>query len=241
MKERLDRLLLKKGMVSSRSQAQWLIRSGFVKCDGQIITKTGRMVSQDSHIEIGVMDGKEFINKGEFKINYALKEFDFSPQGLVAADVGASTGGFTHALLKKGAKRVYAVDVGENQLHPDLRRDSRVISLEKTNVRYLNSLPEKVDLVTIDVSFISLKLVLPVVKNWLKEKGHIVALIKPQFELQDGERDKRGVVVDEVKRKMAVENVLSFCRKIGLEPLKLVDSPLPGKKGNQEFFVLLKS
>jgi len=198
-KRRLDVLLVERGLADSRNQAQRLIMSGQVRLGDRVLDKPGMRVPISA--EIVVQEKLPFVSRGGVKLQAALEAFAVPLAGIVAADVGASTGGFTDCLLQHGAARVYAIDVGRGQLAWKLRTDPRVIVMERTNVRYLAALPEPVDLVTIDVSFISLRLVLPVVMGWLKPRGQIIALVKPQFEAERRQVGKRGVVRDKAVRR----------------------------------------
>ncbi|MEA3340772.1 MAG: TlyA family RNA methyltransferase, partial [Chloroflexota bacterium] len=193
-KERLDVLLVKRGLAKSRSWAQRLIRAGEVRVAGQISDKPGTRVATNA--EIAVQARPRFVGRGGEKLEAALARFGLDVAGMAAADVGASTGGFTDCLLQRGARRVYAIDVGYGQLAWRLRNDSRVVVMERTNARYLEDLPEPVDLVTADVAFISLRIILPVAARWLRPDGQVVALIKPQFEAGRREVRKGGVVRD---------------------------------------------
>lgn len=239
MKERLDVLVVERGLAESRAKAQRLIMAGQVRVEGEVILKPGTLIPVSASIE--VLEGMRYVSRGGEKLEAALEGFDLTHlEGWVCADVGASTGGFTDCLLAHGAARVYAIDVGYGQLHWKLRQDPRVVVMERTNVRYLTTLPEQVDLVTIDVSFISLKLVLPTVKVWLKPEGKIIALIKPQFEAGPSESARgKGVIRDARVHRRVLEDVLAFAKTIGLTPQGLIRSPLLGPKGNVEFLTLL--
>lgn len=239
MKERLDVLVVERGLAESRAKAQRLIMAGQVRVEGEVILKPGTLIPVSASIE--VVEGMRYVSRGGEKLEAALEGFDLTHlEGWVCADVGASTGGFTDCLLAHGVARVYAIDVGYGQLHWKLRQDPRVVVMERTNVRYLTTLPEQVDLVTIDVSFISLKLVLPTVKVWLKPEGKIIALIKPQFEAGPSESARgKGVIRDARVHRRVLEDVLAFAKTIGLTPQGLIRSPLLGPKGNVEFLTLL--
>jgi 23S rRNA (cytidine1920-2'-O)/16S rRNA (cytidine1409-2'-O)-methyltransferase len=239
-KERLDKLMVEKGLVPSREKAQALIMIGGVKVNGQVMRKPGQKIREDALIEI-LQPPCPYVSRGGVKLEGAIKGFGINVEGKVCLDVGASTGGFTDCLLQHGAKRVYAVDVGWGQLHWKLRNDPRVICLEKRNIRYLpkEEIPEEVDLVTIDTSFISLKLVIPAVLKFLKEKAEILALIKPQFEVGKGEVGKGGVVRDPEKHKRVIEEIRIFSQNLGLHPIGVIESPILGPKGNKEFFIYL--
>jgi 23S rRNA (cytidine1920-2'-O)/16S rRNA (cytidine1409-2'-O)-methyltransferase len=240
-KERLDRLLVERGLVKSRERARALIMAGKVLVDGKVVDKAGVKVPAEAKIELKGED-IPYVSRGGLKLETAIKEFGLKVDGFTCLDVGASTGGFTDCLLKHGAKKVYAVDVGRGQLDWKLRNDPRVISIEGFNARYLTEkeVPERVDLAVSDVSFISLTRILPVIKRFLKPEGKIVALIKPQFELTKREIDRgRGVVREPELHKRAIDKILSFSREIGLYPEKLTLSRPRGPKGNKEFLVLL--
>ncbi|RUM43504.1 MAG: TlyA family rRNA (cytidine-2'-O)-methyltransferase [Desulfurobacterium sp.] len=240
-KLRLDKLLVKRGFVKSRERAKALIMAGKVLVDGKVVDKAGTSVPLDAKVEVKGED-IPYVSRGGLKLETAIKAFNLNVKGFTCLDVGASTGGFTDCLLKHGAQKVYAVDVGKGQLDWKLRNDPRVISIEGFNARYLTEreVPEKVDLVVIDVSFISLTKILPVVKQFLKPKGKIVALIKPQFELTKREVDRgKGVIRDPSLHKRAIEKILNFSREIGLYPENLTLSKPRGPKGNKEFLVLL--
>ncbi|WP_456460322.1 TlyA family RNA methyltransferase [Desulfurobacterium sp.] len=240
-KERLDRVLVDRGFVKSRERARAIIMAGKVLVNGNIVDKAGTKISVDAKIEL---KGKDipYVSRGGLKLETALKAFNINPENWVCLDVGASTGGFTDCLLKHGAKKVYAVDVGKGQLDWKLRNDERVISIEQFNARYLTDkeVPEKVDLIVIDVSFISLTKILPVVKQFLKDDGRIVALIKPQFELSKKEVDRgRGVIKSPQLHRKAIDKIIAFSKKEGLYPVNLVLSEPRGPKGNKEFLILL--
>jgi len=232
--------MVEKGLVPSREKAQALIMIGGVKVNGQVMRKPGQKIREDALIEI-LQPPCPYVSRGGIKLEGAIKGFGINVEGKVCLDVGASTGGFTDCLLQHGAKRVYAVDVGWGQLHWKLRNDPRVICLEKKNIRYLpkEEIPEEVDLVTIDTSFISLKLVIPAVLKFLKEKAEILALIKPQFEVGKGEVGKGGVVRDPEKHKRVIEEIRIFSQNLGLHPIGVIESPILGPKGNKEFFIYL--
>lgn len=238
-KVRIDRLLVDQGLAESRSKAQRLLMAGQIRVDGEIVIKASRSVSSEASIVVD--QGLPYVSRGGEKLVAALKKFNISPEGWVCADVGASTGGFTDCLLQQGAKRVYAVDVGKGVLHWKLRQDERVIIMEKTNARYLDDLPETVRLVTVDVSFISLKLILPVVYNWtLSGEGMAVTLIKPQFEAGRIEVSKAaGVIRDPKIHRKVLTEILNFSQKIDFGVEGLIRSPLLGAKGNTEFLALL--
>lgn len=243
-KIRADKLLLERGLVESRQKAQALILSGkvFYSLDGEkftLVKKTGDLLPITCLFKIE--EEIPYVSRGGLKLEGALQLFGIEPEGFLCLDVGSSTGGFTHCLLLKGAKKVYAVDVGKGQLHYKLREDPRVILMEKMNARYLTPemFPEKFDLITVDLSFISLKKVLPVLIPLLKEGGLLLALIKPQFELSQREV-KKGVVRDPKLHFKVVQDMWEFALSLNLKPLGVVESPILGAKGNKEFFICLK-
>jgi 23S rRNA (cytidine1920-2'-O)/16S rRNA (cytidine1409-2'-O)-methyltransferase len=258
-KTRLDLLLVERGLAESRAKAQALIMAGQVRVDDQVTLKPATGVSPDSALTVD--SGPRFVSRGGEKLDAALEAFGINVAGLVCADVGASTGGFTDCLLQRGAQKVYALDVGKGILHWKLRNDPRVVVMEETNARYVVSLPELVDFVTIDASFISLKILLPVVRKWLTPaplgpSGHsphflrkwgepeggrgLVALIKPQFEA--GRRDVSrgdGVIRDSGIHRQVLLDVLAFAQEEGFGLNGLARSPVLGPKGNVEFLAWL--
>jgi len=239
-KERIDRLMVSKGLAESREKAQALIMTGNVLVGIQRVDKPSLKVDSQAKI---TLKGKPFpfVSRGGSKLDFALSHFAVQVKDKMAMDVGSSTGGFTDCLLQRGAKKVYAIDVGYGQLAWKLQQDTRVVAIERQNIRYLSSeqVPEKVDFVTIDVSFISLKKVLPRVMEFLKEDGEILCLVKPQFEVGKGEVGKKGVVREKEKHKKVVEEITTFAEQMGLLPKGSVESPLLGAKGNKEFFLYL--
>ncbi len=239
-KERLDRLMVKKGLVESREKARALIMTGRVLVNSRRIDKPSAMIDEALDITI---KGKvsHFVSRGGEKLEEALRRFSLKVEGKTALDVGASTGGFTDCLLQWGAKRVYTLDVGYGQLAWKLRTDARVIPIERQNVRYVKeeTIPEKVDLVTIDVSFISLKKVIPAVLPLLNRPGEMVCLIKPQFEVEKGEVGKKGVVKDPQKHQRVVEEISAFAPELNLFVNGIIESPILGQEGNKEFFIYL--
>ena len=237
-RQRIDLLLVERGLAESRQRAQALVMAGQVYVDGRPVAKSGTLVPADAVIQ--VRGGLPYVGRGGLKLAHALDTWRLDVSGVVALDVGASTGGFTDCLLQRGTRRVYALDVGYGQLDYRLRQDARVVVMERVNARHPFELPERVDLVTMDVSFISLKLVLPSVAQHLKPGGHIVALVKPQFEARREQVGRRGVVRDpqvhaEVLAKVIVWGVNSGFRLRGLVP-----SPILGDEGNREFLLLLR-
>jgi 23S rRNA (cytidine1920-2'-O)/16S rRNA (cytidine1409-2'-O)-methyltransferase len=232
-KLRLDLLLVEQGLADTRQQAQRLIMAGQVTVGDRIVDKPGIRVMVDAPVE--VQGGLPFASRGGLKLAAALDAFGLDVRGWIVADVGASTGGFTDCLLQRGAERVYAIDVGYGQLAWKLRQDPRVIAMERTNARYLKSLPEKVDLVTADVSFISLKLILPTALGWLRVGGEIVALIKPQFEAGREQVGKGGVIRNSAIHRQVLEDLSSWAEAEGLALAGMIPSPITGPAGNVEF------
>ena len=237
-KMRLDTLVHQRGLAESREKARRLILAGQVRVDGQVMDKAGRQV--DASVDIDVRHGLPYVGRGGFKLAKALDALCIEPAGSVAADVGASTGGFTDCLLQRGAARVYAIDVGYGQLHWDLRQDQRVVVMERTNARYLEELPEPIDLVTIDVSFISLRLILPMAARWLKPEGDVVALVKPQFEAGADLVGRGGIVRDQETHRQVLRDLFNWASAEGWVVEGLAQSPITGAKGNIEFLVWLK-
>ena len=239
-KMRLDRLMVEKGLVTSRQRAQAMIMAGNVLVNSQSVDKSGYLVSESSEI---TLKGEvlPYVSRGGLKLKKALASFEVSVQSLVCLDVGASTGGFTDCLLQHGAARVYSVDVGYGQLAWQLRQDSRVIPIERMNIRNMprNMLPEPVDLVTIDVSFISLKIVVPAVMKFMSKAARIIALIKPQFEVGKGKVGKGGVVRDPLQHESVINELLRFFKDSGWTCLPVVPSPILGPSGNREFLIHL--
>jgi len=239
VKERLDRLLVERGLVRSREEAARLILAGLVRVAGERVDKAGQSVRVEALIE--VQASPAFVSRGGEKLAHALDAFRISVKGRVCVDVGASTGGFTHCLLERGASRVYAVDVGTRQLDVRLRSDSRVVVMEKVNARYLTPevFPVRPDLATVDVSFISLEKVLPPVVACLEPSGEGVALVKPQFEVGRGQVGKGGVVRDPAQHRAVLIRLARFALVRGWHVLDVTPSPLKGPKGNREFFFSL--
>jgi len=251
-KVRLDVLLVERGLAESRAKAQALIMAGQVRIADQVALKPATSV--DASAALTVDSGPRFVSRGGEKLDAALEAFAIDVTGLVCADVGASTGGFTDCLLQRGAAKVYAIDVGKGILHWKLRNDKRVVVMEQTNARFVESLPEQVGLVTADASFISLKIILPVIHKWIspshpsplpleegrRGEGEIVALIKPQFEA--GKKDVSrgdGVIRDPEIHQQVLLDVLNFAQQEGFHIRGLIKSPLLGPKGNAEFLVWL--
>ncbi|MGD0115138.1 MAG: TlyA family RNA methyltransferase [Dehalococcoidia bacterium] len=235
-RNRLDLLLVQRGLVESREKARALILAGAVLVEGRPVARAGALVDAAAAIEVAA--GDQYASRGGEKLAGALSALALSVEGLVAIDVGASTGGFTDCLLQAGASRVYAIDVGYGQLDFRLRQDPRVSVLERVNIRYLESLPEKADIATIDVSFISLEKVIPAVMKLLNRGASIVALVKPQFQAKRSEVGKGGVVRDPQVHAAVLGRHVAWGTEQGLRLLGLTASPLLGPAGNKEFFVL---
>jgi len=237
-KERLDQLLVSLGLVESRALAQRMIMAGQVRLEGQLVLQPSTRVAPDAAVEM--ISAPRFVSRGGEKLEAALQQFRLQPTGWVCADVGASTGGFTDCLLQHGADRVYAIDVGHGQLHWRLRNDPRVVLMERKNARTLSELPEPIRLATVDVSFISLRLILPSVAGWLVAGGEVVALVKPQFEAGRRQVGKGGVVKDPGTHQQVLFEILKAAIVVGLAPQGLIRSPLVGPKGNLEFLAWLR-
>jgi 23S rRNA (cytidine1920-2'-O)/16S rRNA (cytidine1409-2'-O)-methyltransferase len=237
-KERLDVLLVEQGLTVSRSNAQALVLAGEVRVNSQPASKPGMKIPRESKIEL--ISRAPYVGRGGYKLAAALDDFTLDVTGQVCADVGASTGGFTDVLLQRGASRVYAIDVGYGQLDWKLRNDKRVVVMERINARYLEELPEHVDFASVDVSFISLKRIIPKVKNWMSEGGQVIALIKPQFEAGPEKVGKGGVVRKEEVHRNVLENIIQWSINHELlYPAGLIPSPIKGASGNREFLILL--
>ncbi len=253
-KTRLDKLLFERGLVESREKARALILEGKVLVNGIKVDKAGAFVRGDASIEI--LQKMPYVSRGGVKLEEAIRSFKIDVKGKIAMDVGASTGGFTDCLLKHGAKKVYAIDVGYGQLAWKLRNNPKVILLEKTNIRYLEKAIDSsqlrvnsqrlkdliecnIDIATIDVSFISLLKVIPKVTEFLKSEGEIIALIKPQFEVSRKDI-RKGVVKDEAKQLEVIEKIKAEVKRMGLLVKDIIRSPLIGPKGNIEYFIHLK-
>lgn len=237
-KERLDKLLVALGLAETRSRAQALVMAGEVYVDGEQADKAGMQVALDA--EVTVAEPLPYVSRGGFKLAEALERFGIGVEGRVCADVGACTGGFTDVLLQRGAARVYAIDVGYGQLDWKIRQDERVVVMERTNARYLESLEEAVSLVVVDVSFISLRLILPAARGWLVEDGEIVTLVKPQFEAGREQVGKGGIVRDEKVRQEVVESLWQWATDKGLGPRDVMRSPIEGSAGNVEYLMWMR-
>ena len=242
-KIRLDLLLVGRGTCQTRERARALIMSGAVLVGETKMDKAGALVSPDAEIRIEGEDNP-YVSRGGLKLKGALTAFDINVRDLVALDVGASTGGFTDCLLQEGARKVYAIDVGYGQLAWKLRTDERVVTLERTNIRYFEDslIKDTIDMATIDASFISLRLVIPAVLRLVKKNDAIMlALIKPQFEAGRDEVEKHGVIRNPEVHERVIEGIKKFCAGLGLSVMGICESPLIGPKGNREFFIYLKT
>lgn len=236
-RQRLDQALVERGLSASRERAQTMVRAGLVKVSGVTTERPDRMVAADQLIEVA--GAATYVSRGGEKLAAALDAFAIDPRGRGCLDVGASTGGFTDVLLQRGAARVIAVDVGYGQLAWSLRQDPRVIVLERVNIRHLDRLPAPADLAVIDVSFISLRLVLPQVRQLLDPPGDVIALVKPQFEVGKGSVGKGGIVRNPELHRQVLSELSTFAAEIGYTVTGEVPSPIPGAKGNREFLLYL--
>ena len=236
-KERLDLVLAAQGLVPSREAAARTVLAGGVSVDGVMVYKPAKLVSPDARIEI--VRPAMFVSRAGDKLAAALDAFRIDPRGTIALDVGCSTGGFTDCLLQRGATRIYAIDVGYGQFEWRLRKDSRVVLLERTNIRYVDrtAVPEPIDLAVIDVSFISLTLVLPAVIHLLNSTAMVVVLVKPQFEVGKGQVGRGGIVRDNAQREAVTEKVIACAEQLELQLKGVLDSPVVGRKGNREILV----
>ena len=240
-KERLDVLITKRGLLPSREKAKSYIMSGVVYVNGQKEDKPGMQVEDD--VKIHIREKMKYVSRGGYKLEKAMEVFPISLNGKITMDVGASTGGFTDCMLQNGAKKVYAVDVGYGQLAWSLRQDPKVISMEKTNIRYVtrDQIVDDIDFISIDVSFISLTKILQPLQGLLKKEGEIVALVKPQFEAGRENVGKKGVVRDPKVHEQVIEMVLTYARKIGYGVFGIDYSPIKGPEGNIEYLIYLKN
>lgn len=238
-KQRLDLLLVKRGFADSRNKAAAMIMAAEIRVDGRLVDKPGTFVNGDVCIQL--KEKQRYVSRAGHKLEAALREFRIDAAGKICADVGASTGGFTDCLLQAGAARVHAIDVGSGIIDYKLRHDKRVRLLERTNARYLDSLGERVGLLVVDVSFISLRHILPKAKGWLLPQADIVALVKPQFEAGKSEVGKGGVIKDPTVHKRVLHEVAVYAASHSLSVLDLMRSPITGKKGNAEFLLRLRN
>lgn len=235
MKKRLDILMLDKKLVTSRNDAQKLIEGGRVKVNGILIIKNNFQADEDDNIEID--DANVFVARSGAKLQEAINQFDIKIKDFVCLDVGASTGGFTECLLNNGAKKVYSVDVGSDQLDEKLKEDKRVVNFEKTDIRNLEGLGELVDLIVVDVSFISILKIIPFLKKFLKKEGRMVLLIKPQYEIKDN-KNKKGKVKNDGLVEEVINDIKEAIKKEGYNVLGVIESPILGKKGgNKEYLI----
>jgi 23S rRNA (cytidine1920-2'-O)/16S rRNA (cytidine1409-2'-O)-methyltransferase len=241
IRERIDKVLVERGLAESRTRAQALILAGQVLVREQRIDKPGQLIDPNDEIRIKG-ETLRYASRGGLKLEAALREFNINPEGKTCLDVGASTGGFTDCLLQHGAARVWAIDVGHNQLIWRLRRDARVVAQEGVNARNLSpdQFSIRFEIATVDVSFISLTKILPAVKPCVKEDGDLIVLIKPQFEVGKGEVGRGGIVTDPAKHQRVLDELKQAALKIGLEPAGLIESPILGAEGNREFLMHLK-
>jgi 23S rRNA (cytidine1920-2'-O)/16S rRNA (cytidine1409-2'-O)-methyltransferase len=239
MKQRIDEAMVERGLAETRARAQALIMGGAVAVDGEVVTKPSSPVAPESHLTL-VAEPMPYVSRGGLKLAHALEVFPVPIADRIAVDVGASTGGFTDVLLQRGARCVYAIDVGYGQLAWTLRNDVRVVVMERTNIRNVPSLPETVDLAVIDVSFISLRIVVPAVSSLLTDRADMIALIKPQFEAGRHNVGKRGVVRDPQVWRDVLQRVLTFAVSQGWDVRGVTSSPIRGPAGNVEFFAHLQ-
>ncbi len=239
-KQRLDSVLVSRGLAVNREQAHRYILAGLVKVDGMLVDKRARLVDEAVTIDID-LPATTFVSRAGDKLAAAIDAFAIDCREVVAMDVGSSTGGFTDCLLQRGARRVYAVDVGYGQLDWTLREDPRVVVHERCNIRYLSAedIPERIELAVIDVSFISLRIVLPSVIKFLSNTASVVMLVKPQFEVGKGQVGRGGIVRDENKRIMVKDELLRLTETLGLSVIGVMDSPVLGRKGNKEMLMAL--
>ncbi|MGV8050311.1 MAG: TlyA family RNA methyltransferase [Anaerolineaceae bacterium] len=235
----LEQLLVTRGLSENSLNAQHSIQEGLIRVDGKVVTKPAQMVSVKSRVE--VTSNLEFVSGGGLKLKAALDEFAINPKTRICADVGASTGGFTDCLLQRGAQKIYAIDVLKDELHPKLQALPEVVVMDRTNARLLKTLPEPVSLIAIDVSFISLDFILPVVMGWFKgQPGEVIALVKPQFEAErELVKKQKGVIHERAVHAQVLEQILGFSLKLGYCISGLMPSPIAGLDGNDEFLLWL--
>jgi 23S rRNA (cytidine1920-2'-O)/16S rRNA (cytidine1409-2'-O)-methyltransferase len=236
-KLRLDVLLVQRGLVETRQRAQALILAGDVQVNGNVVDKAGTLVAEDATITLRAP--LPYVSRGGFKLAHALAVFGIDPRDKICADIGASTGGFTDCLLQRGAARVYAIDVGYGQLAWQLRNDPRVVVMDRVNIRHVETLPELIDLMTIDVSFLSLLFVFPVAKRLLQSQGQVIALIKPQFEAGRAQVGKGGIVRDPHVHREVIEKIVHYAMVEEWRVRGIARSPIQGADGNVEFLVHL--
>ncbi len=241
MKVRLDKLLLEKNLAPSRQKAQALIAAGQVLVNNRLVDKSGTIVEDSVTVE--VKESCPYVSRGGYKLEAGLEYFNIKPAGFVCLDIGASTGGFSDCLLQNGAAKIYAVDVGYGQLAWTLRQNPRVVVMERTNARYLTTenFADRIDFAVIDAAFISLKLLIPPLLPLFRKQISILALIKPQFEVGRGKVGKGGVVRDPVLHQEVIDEIVVFCKTLGLQSRGVIPSPILGPKGNKEFLIHLVS
>ncbi len=237
-KQRLDILLVERNLAPSRSKAAAMIMAAEVRVDGRLIDKPGTRLRADAAIQL--KEKPRYVGRGGIKLEAALEAFALQPAGKICADVGASTGGFTDCLLQRGAARVYAIDVGSGILHFRLRQDERVCVLENTNARHLPALPEQPALVVADVSFISLRLILPAIRRWLGAAADVVTLVKPQFEAGRADVGKGGIVRDRAIHRRVLAEIVKSAEAQGFGAVDVMRSPIKGAKGNEEYLLWLR-
>ncbi len=237
-KKRIDTLLVTRGLVDSREKARVMVMAGEVVANDSTVVKPSTLVKED--VELRIIESPPFVSRGGVKLESALDRFGIDVTSLVVVDVGASTGGFTDCLLKRGASKVYAVDVGYGQLDYGLRKDPRVVAMERVNARYSFKLPEIVDIATLDVSFISLEKVIPTILQLIKPEGQLIALVKPQFEAGRKQVGKGGVVKDPQIHADVLARFITWAVGQGLRFENMIASPIRGTEGNREFLVLLR-
>jgi len=238
-KKRLDLLLQERNSEYSRRQIQSWIMQGKVAVEGQIVTKSGAQIDPDAHIELAIEEPR-YVSRAGFKLEGALDHFGIEVDGLVVLDAGLSTGGFADCLLQRGAQKIYGIDVGHSQVHEKIRQDERVVVMERTNLRNVRDVGEKVDLVTLDLSFISILKVMDAVVAVLKDDGKLVALIKPQFEAQKHQVGRGGIIKDPLVHQEVLDRVTEGIKEHGFELIGVTDSPIEGSKGNKEFLGYFK-
>jgi len=237
-KQRLDNLLVSRGLAENKSKAQACILAGDVLVDGQVVTRAGSLFSPDVNIQL--RQKAPFVSRGGLKLQHALRQFGINVKGMVCLDVGASTGGFTDCLLQGGARRVYAIDVGYNQIDYKLRQDSRVIVMERVNAHYPFELPEKVDLSVMDLSFISIRKVIPGIVPHLKHGANMLILFKPQFEAKRSQVGKGGVIKDPLVHALVINDFIIWMNENNFKLLNLTASPISGADGNREFLIYMR-
>ncbi len=241
MPERLDISIYKRGLAASRERARQMIKGGFIYLNGKQALKASCNVNENDKIDV-IGETLKFVSRGGIKLEYAVKAFGLDFDGLTAIDMGASTGGFSDCMLQGGAKKIYAVDVGSGQLHEKIKNDPKVINMEQVNIRnmHFEDIGEKVDFISIDTSFISLKHILPKAFMFIKESGNIVALIKPQFEAGRVNIGKGGIVKDKKIHSKVVKDIYDFVIQNGFTPVNIVPSPITGGDGNREYLMHIK-